>query len=127
MTRVSLTYNLLSSTGAFLLWGGWAYYINAFTSHAKGLASGAAQGVSSFFGTMVMVYCLTAIYNKLPLSDKLKMALSSLMTVFGVAVALTLIHTTVGTPRVIITILPSLVAATLFCLVTTYKLKITKL
>lgn len=115
-TRTSSLFNLLSASFAFLLWGGWAYYIN------HNVISGLAQGTASFVITLVMVRSVTWWYHHLPIGYG-RLLLPSILTVSMTGTALACIHAYVGSAHIIKTIAPALTVAFLFCMYTTFKLR----
>jgi len=61
--KTSHLFNVISAILAFILWGGWAYYVNETKAHSSGMASGVAQGVASFTITIFMVHVITWLYH----------------------------------------------------------------
>lgn len=120
-TATSKRYELLSSLAAFLIWGGWAFYINDGSGPGVRLISGLAQGFASMAITMVMVRAVTRIYHHLP-DNFLRLFLPAVVTVSITGSGLAFIHYMVGTPRIISTISPALTVAFAFCVYTAYKL-----
>ncbi|MCP4450203.1 MAG: hypothetical protein GY809_01980, partial [Planctomycetes bacterium] len=51
--RTSRGYNLASAVLAFLMWGGWALWINSHNGTTTQLTSGMTQGAASFIITLV--------------------------------------------------------------------------
>jgi len=79
-TAISKRYELLSALAAFLIWGGWAFYINDGSGLGVRLTSGLAQGSASMAITMVMVRAVTGIYHHLP-DNILRLFLPAVVTV----------------------------------------------
>ncbi len=125
MAKTSFQYNLSSATFAFLLWGGWSYYINGDEEFSIGVISGLTQGIVSFIITFIVVYAVTKIFNVLP-ESYFKPLLPACIVVSCIAILLVIIHTFVGTPHILATIAPSLTVGFLFCLFTTTQLKQSK-
>jgi hypothetical protein len=119
--RTSKFFNYLSALFAFILWGGWAYYINHSHSPDSGITSGIAQGSASFIITLFMVHLVTHLYHKFrrPIA---KILMPALVTVSFTSVCLINIHLLVGTPQILYTVLPALSIAFVFCLYTSFKL-----
>jgi hypothetical protein len=107
---------------AFLLWGGWAYYVNGSTDVTKGLISGLTQGTASFIITLVMVHLVTWFFNHLP-GNFLQLPLAAVFTVSITGTCLVGIHLFVDTPKIFYTIAPALSVAFAFCWYTAYKLR----
>ena len=120
--RTSRLFNVLSALSAFLLWGGWAYYVNGSTDAAKGLISGLTQGTASFIITLVMVHLVTWFFNHLP-GNFLQLPLAAFFTVSITGTCLVGIHRLVHTPHILYTIAPALSVAFAFCWYTAYKLR----
>ena len=123
MANTSNRYKWVSAVLACFLYGGWAYYINSGSHPLDGLASGIVQGISSFFLTFSIVVAVTKIYNRSLFSGVLSVLMPAVVTVGGVAVVLTLIHFVIGTSHIFPTILPSVLVASVFCIVTAKKLE----
>ncbi len=118
--QTSLFYNLGSALFAFLLWGGWAYYIN------KNIISSLTQGTASFVITLFLVRAISTLYGSL--SNKtdntlLPIILPAVITVSFTTTFLYIAHIIAGTAHIIKTIAPALLVAFLFCLFTAYKIK----
>ncbi len=119
--RTTSLYNLASAIAAFVMWGGWAFYVNSRNSDSSGIVSGIAQGTASFTITLLMVHAITFLYHKFN-HLLLKLVLPALLTVSVTSTCLVLIHLLVGTPHIVSTIAPALSVAFAFCLLTTFKL-----
>lgn len=115
-------FNLISAFLAFLLWGGWAFYVNGGFDGATRIISGMTQGVASFIITLIMVRVVGWIFNRLP-DDGLRLLLPAIITVFCTGSVLYFVHTLVGTPKIIHTIVPALSVAFLFCVYTAFRLQ----
>lgn len=123
MKQTSLQYKLISALLACFIYGSWAYYINSGDEWSDGLNSAFAQGISSFFLTLSIVIAVTFLYQTIKVSGWLKIVLPSFITAITVAVFLVTVHWWIGTQHILITILPSIIVASIFCLVTASKLK----
>ena len=121
--RTSRFFNVLSALSAFMLWGGWAFYVNGSTDVTKGLISGLTQGTASFIITLVMVHLVTWFFNHLP-DNFLQLPLAAFFTVTITGSCLVGIHWLVHTPHIFYTIAPALSVAFAFCWYTAYKLRI---
>ena len=119
--RTSRLFNFISACLAFLLWGGWAYYINTSDSNNYGTISAIAQGTASFLITIFMVHVVTFLFHRFeqPLS---KMLLPAIITVSFTSTCLVIIHLLIGTPHIFITITPAHTIAVSFFLFTYYNL-----
>ncbi len=130
-TQTSLFYNLLSALFAFVLWGGWAYYINATQADEAsnaGIIAGLTQGTASFIITFIIVRLVAYFYHLVSASAYVNASLAKLFipAIFTVSITgtgLFMIHFFMNTPHIAITIAPALVIALLFSLFTVYKLQ----
>jgi len=121
-TRVksSARYQLLSALAAFVLWGGWAYWVNHNNSENVWIVS-IAQGTASFAITLLMVQAITWLYPKL-VRSRYSMPLPAICTVLVTGSVLVMIHAVIGTPHIAATVAPALTVGFLFCLFTSLKL-----
>ncbi len=120
--RTSRRYNLASAVLAFLMWGGWALWINSHNGTTTQLTSGMTQGAASFIITLVMVRAIVLLFHRMP-RNRLGVILPPTITVCCSGSCLALAHYLVGTPRIVNTIAPALTVAFSFCLYTTIKLR----
>ena len=119
--KISKKFNLTSSFLAFLIWGGWSFYINDASLYNR-ITSGLAQGLSSFIITLVMVKFVTRLYSR-NYFPSIRLMLPAIITVSCTGSVLIIIHYLVGTPYIFKTVTPALSVAFIFCLYTSYKLK----
>ena len=114
-------FNYVSAFMAFMLWGGWAYYVNVQDTDIAGIMSGLTQGTASFMITLFLVHSVTRLYHRFkhPVG---KLLFPAIVTVCFTSMCLLLIHTLAGTPHILMTILPAITVAFSFCLFTSYKL-----
>jgi len=123
--RTSRRFNLISAALAFLLWGGWAFFVNSRAAAGSGappIVSGVTQGIGSFCITLMMVRSVSWLYHQLP-ANSLRLVLPALITVCITGTVLLVAHTLVGTANIIGTIAPALTVAFCFNLFTTFKLR----
>ena len=121
MNETSTRYKYSAAIQGFLLWSCWAFYVNSKVSISAGLKAGLVQGLFSFFATLVVIYLLTKLYNHFE-SRLVKLIASPIIMITGLATILVSAHTIAETPKIILTIAPSLFIAILFISFTTYKL-----
>ena len=114
-------FTTVSALGAFILWGGWALYMNLEYGMFVAMQAGATQGMASSLLTLFMVRAVSWIYT-LCGPSKIRLVLPAITTVFFTGSCIFLIHWLMGTPRIIATIVPAIGVAFLFCLFTTYQL-----
>ena len=116
-----LAFKLLSALAAFVLWGGWAYYINGGNANPSSLTAAGVQGSASFVITLLMVRAITWLHGRVP-SGALRVWLPSAITLSGTGSLLIAAHWLAGTPRILPTIAPALLVGGLFCLFTSHTL-----
>ena len=119
--QTSPLFNFLSALLAFLLWGGWAFYVNGQTSVTVGSTAAITQGTASAVITLFMVRAVTWLYKILP-KTFFQMILPGFLTVCFTGSCLTGIHYLAGTPEIFYTVSPALTVAFLFNVFTTFKL-----
>ena len=88
--KTSSQFQIAAASLAFLMWGGWAFWINGgadlLTPHSTApldtpVISGLTQGSCSFVITLVMVHLVTALYRVVPRSTQL--VVPGMVTVAG--------------------------------------------
>ncbi len=124
--HTSKHYRYLSAILAFLLWGGWAFFVNHDMESNSGAIAAITQGSYSFIVTLLMTHLIAFQFNKLS-SSILRIILPPVMTVGITSIILIYVHTMAGTPSILLTVSPALTAALLFSLYTTYKLHVASL
>jgi len=118
--KPTLRYQLLSAFAAFVLWAGWAFWVNHGSSDNVVLIA-CAQGVASFTITLLMVQAIAWLYPIL-VRGRYSVPLPAICTVLVTGSILVLIHVIIGTPHIAATIAPALIVGFLFCLFTSIKL-----
>lgn len=121
MSETSILYKYSAATQGFLLWSCWAFYVNSKVDFWSGIVAGLVQGLFSFFATLIVISLLTRLYNYIN-SRVLKLIIPPVVIVTCLATTLVIAHTMARTPKIIETIVPSLVVAIFFCSFTIYKL-----
>ena len=120
--KTNRSYNLISAILAFLLWGGWTFYINTkMDSLQHGIISGLTQGICSFVITLFMTFLIDKQFNYFK-NDSAKLCLPPVCTVLLTGSFLTMVHHLIGTPSIVYTLTPVLTVAFLFAVVTNLKL-----
>ncbi|MEP3482690.1 MAG: hypothetical protein ABJZ55_25830 [Fuerstiella sp.] len=123
--RTSRQFDLASAGIAFLLWGGWAFWVATRASgksHATPLVSGLTQGVGSFCITLVMVRLVSWLFGRFS-THPLRLVIPAILTVMITGTALSVAHFLVGTEDVVGTVAPALSVAFCFNLFTTVKIR----
>jgi len=119
--KTSKHYKYLSAFFAFLIWGGWAFYINHEEESYTGVISGVVQGSCSFIITLLIAYFVTFQFNKFT-NGIARVVLPPIITVCITGSMLIAIHIIAGTPAILYTVSPALTVALLFSFYTVYKL-----
>ena len=118
----SQQFHLVSAFFAFLLWGGWSWYINYSPEHGQqALLSGVVQGVCSLGITLLIGRLLERQFNWFK-SRSLKLLLPPLLTVSLTGSILLLVHDWIDTPNILKTVTPALTVALLFAFFSNFKL-----
>lgn len=117
--RVSLAFNAVSAILAFVLWGGWAFYINEASDTR--LVSALTQALASFSITLILVHMVTFIFYLLPVTP-MRIVVPAIISVSITGSGLVLVHTLVRTSQILFTITPALAVAFVFCTYTALKL-----
>lgn len=119
--QTSRAFNTISPLLAFLLWGGWSYYINHNNADHSGIVSGLTQGTASLMITFFMLRFVTYLYHQYqhPVAKQL---MPAIITVTLTSLCLVSIHTLIKTPNILYTVAPALSVAFIFCLYTAFKL-----
>jgi len=120
--KTSRLYDWGAALLAFVVWGGWAFYVNQPAGLTVGVTSGTAQGTVSMLMTLVMIKAVTFIFRCMR-NRLLQLTLPTILTVGAAAGFLIGVHSQVGTPNIFWTILPSLSMAVPFCVYTSYRLQ----
>lgn len=118
----SIHYKLLSAFLAFLMWGGWAFFINAGHGMKTQIISSLGQGTASFIITLFMIRLVTYIFHKLPEVKMLRLLIPAVLTVGLTGTCLVAMHICIGTPNIASTVAPALSVAFLFCVYTSFKI-----
>ena len=110
--KTDRSYNLISAILAFMLWGGWTFYINTkMDSLQHGIISGLTQGICS----------IDKQFNYFK-NDLAKLCLPPICTVLLTGSFLILVHHLIGTPSIVYTLTPVITVAFLFAVFTNLKL-----
>jgi Kef-type K+ transport system membrane component KefB len=113
---------LIVGCGAFLLFGGWALIANRAHPVSDMARAAAAQGSLSFVSTTFSVLLLEYLY-RLGRTPGQKLVLAAAGTPVIVLAIMTGVHALAGTPNIVITLLPSWISGTIFCVVYTLNLR----
>jgi len=119
--NTSKRFTYISALLAFILWGGWAFYINGEFGNKSRILSGITQGTCSFIITLLMTKVIAYQYNQFS-RMVCKILFPPIITVSITGTLLVLIHNKVGTPAIFETVSPALTVALLFGFFTIYKL-----
>ena len=122
----SKRYVLTSAALAFVIWGGWAWFVNSQPPATEGRAavvSGLVQGIGSCMITLLMVRSVTWLFRRLA-GHPLRLLLPAAVTTAVTGTCLALAHVIAGTANVALTIAPGLVVAFCFNVFTANKLRL---
>lgn len=119
--KLSRSFNLLSASFAFVIWGSWAYFMNYQYGFYAGMLAGLIQGTASFIITLFLVHAVTYLFSRF--TDYFcQLFLPAIITVTCTGTCLASIHALVGTPAIFHTITPAITVAFFFCVFTAIKL-----
>ena len=116
MTLNAFQRSALSGALGFVVYGGWAFWVNVGHSQAAGISAGLLQGSYSFFLTLCMTLVMEYLmfkFKRLPQRGLLTVSIVSIIT-FLVAYSL---HWLNGTPEILLTILPGFVIGLVYSIV----------
>lgn len=113
--------HLPAAAGAFILWGGWAWFANQAAGAAQALQSALIQGCASATITLLMAMLVNWLFLRIR-SPLLAVLLPPLLMVSLSISLLYLIHSAGQTPRLWLTIIPPSSLAFAFCLYLTLRL-----
>lgn len=111
--KAALFRSLGAGIAGFLVYGGWAYYVNADHGHDMGVMAGVTQGTYSFVLTMSTTYLMEFLlitFRHMPGRRTATVVVTSVIT-FGTAFG---IHFLIGTPEILLTILPGFLIGTAY-------------
>ena len=110
---------------AFVIWGGWSYFVNQPLGHTIGIRAGLTQGTASFIITLCMVYAVTWLFQRIQRikNDYLQLLLPAGIVVSFTGSTLVAVHSLMATPDIFKTVAPALTVAFIFCMFTAYKLQ----
>lgn len=114
-------FRYMSAALAFLTWGGWAWYVNRNSETTSPLVSGLVHGAFSATITIVMMTSVTWLYRRLAAPGP-KMMLPAVTTSVATGSFITTVHLLIGTANVGMTVIPGLLVAFCFNLITTRQL-----
>ncbi|RDI48652.1 hypothetical protein [Aquicella lusitana] len=99
---------------AGLVYGSWAFYINHAMNPVVALYAALAQGILSFFVTGVMTVSMEICFINIK-QRMLRFMVTVFFPLLFVLAIMAFIHFSIGTPRVIKTILPSAIVGGCYC------------
>lgn len=111
------------AAGAFLVYGGWAAYTNWEYGLTISLVSAFTQGTISFLVTAFLTLILEHIFHSID-SAALRFIVTALGAQTVVALMTFTAHYIVGTPEILITMAPSFVVSSIYCILYTTGLHI---
>lgn len=100
--------SLLSAFGAFIVYGGWGYYVNSNHAPQVSFKAGFVQGTYSFLLTMMMTLLIEAIYNLISRyvnAKKLTQVMTILITCLLIFSTSWWVNVLAGTPEIFNTVI----------------------
>lgn len=116
--------SLLMAILAFLIWGSWAYWANVSQDAAKAPFSALGQGLLSFMFTLVGSLMIEWLFQFLP-TVIWPPYTAALMVSFTMVLLSIAMHWWIGTPSILLTVLPNALVSLLYCL--TYSMGLERL
>lgn len=118
--------SLLSAVAGFTGFGVWAYWANIEHGQGAALKAALTQGSFSFIVTFVNTHIIECVYRALD-DKRCSLAATVLFTSVLVCAMSWLINVVLGTPEILITILPGCVISVAYALAYTLTLRKVKL
>src|ERR1700748_1802719 len=106
--KTALRRAALMSSGAFVVYGGWAAYANRSYGLGTCLVSAVTQGAISFLATAFMTLILEAIFRSIE-SKVLRFVVTAVGAQAVVVLPTFTAHYLMGTPEIILTMTPSFI------------------
>ena len=122
VSKSPLLRSLLAGVAGFVAYGGWAYYANSAHGPEIAMRSGLVQGTYS----LVLTFLMTLVTEWLFLAfARVPARIASAMVVISVVLFLSAygIHMIVGTPEILMTIVPGWIIGSVYTLVYLLGLK----
>lgn len=125
-SRTSQRFNATSATLAFLGLGGWAWYVNAnwpsaTSASAAPWVSGLVQGTVSCLITLIMLTSVTWLFNRMP-ANRSRLFVPAVITSLCTGTLIVGAHMLANTSNIVLTVVPGLVIAFCFNVLTSLKL-----
>jgi len=105
--------SLFSAFVGFIFYGGWAYFVHMDYSQEIAIKAFFTQGLISFFVTLVLTQFMEVLFAYIK-GYKLAYWFVAVLTSSLVAIISLLVNLLVGTPEVLMTILPGLILSTVY-------------
>ncbi len=105
--------SLIAGLAGFLVYGGWAWYVNAAHSAEAGMRAGLLQGTYSLILTFSTTLLMERVYAMLKTRNG-AVALTTAMTSVLLFITAAGIHMIAATPEILMTILPGWVIGTIY-------------
>ena len=122
--RTSLRYRVTSASLAFVTWGSWAYFVNS-QSHVAGKASPVVSaiihGAGSCMVTLIMMQSVTWLYQKFQ-QHRFRLFIPAAITTTVTGSCMTTAHYLAETANLPATIIPGVLVAFCFNVVTALNL-----
>ncbi|MEM1435282.1 MAG: hypothetical protein AAGG11_14575 [Pseudomonadota bacterium] len=113
--------SLGAAVAGFLVYGGWAYYVNADHGQSIGMRSGLLQGSYSFVLTLVTTLLMERLYRTFAAGQH-PVVLTVIVTGVLLFTIPCVIHGLAGTPEILMTVLPGFLIGMVYTTVYTMSL-----
>lgn len=114
--------SLGAALAGFLVYGGWAYYVNMSHGEFIGLRSGLLQGGYSFILTFLTTLLMERLYRSFA-SHRFPALLTVLVTGVLLFTVPCIIHSIAGTPEILMTVLPGFLIGMVYTTLYTLSLR----
>jgi len=111
----------ISAAMAFVVWGGWAFYVNDSSTLYHRLITAIAQGTFSLIVTLLVLGGVTIIYQNMGQSC-LRYFVPAIVMVLITGVIIISIHIVIGTPEIAVTVSPGLIMTFFYSILTAVKI-----
>jgi hypothetical protein len=115
--------SLLIAAGAFIVYSGWAVYANWEYGFHKCFVASLTQGTISFLSTAFMTMGMEEVFHRMD-TGVLRFITTALGPQTMVAIITATSHYVVGTPEILVTMAPSLIIGTTFCILYTARMQV---
>ena len=116
--------SVISALAGFLVYGGWAYFINAQYSQQAGIKAALTQGTYSFVITLVLALFMEWLFERSKHRQH-QFKVTFISTCLLLYITSSGVNFLLGTPEILVTILPGSIVSTVYTF--SYTLALSKL